>query len=39
VLLGRGERLLDGVEGDVALEPLEVTGNHLVTHLAYRVAH
>jgi dihydrofolate reductase len=36
ILLGAGERLFDGV-GDVALEPVEVTGNHLVTHLRYRV--
>jgi dihydrofolate reductase len=39
VLLGQGERLLDGVEGDISLEPLESTGNHLVTHLSFRVAH
>jgi dihydrofolate reductase len=39
VLLGKGERLLDGVEGDISLEPLESTGNHLVTHLSFRVAH
>jgi dihydrofolate reductase len=39
VLLGKGERLLDGVEGDIRLEPLESTGNHLVTHLSFRVAH
>jgi dihydrofolate reductase len=36
VILGAGERLLDGV-GDLQLEPLEVTGNHLVTHMRYRV--
>jgi dihydrofolate reductase len=37
VLLGAGERLFDGI-GDLTLEPLEVSGNHLVTHLTYRVA-
>ena len=37
-LLGNGERLLDGIEGEIDLEPLETTGNHLVTHLAYRVS-
>ena len=36
VILGRGERLLDGV-GDLELEPLEVWGTGLVTHLRYRV--
>lgn len=39
VLLGAGERLLDGLGGDLAFEPLEVSGNHLVTHLRYRVGH
>jgi dihydrofolate reductase len=34
--LGAGERLLDGV-GDLTLEPLEVSGSGLVTHLRYRV--
>jgi dihydrofolate reductase len=38
IVLGAGERLLDGV-GDITLEPLEVSGNSLVTHLAYRVVH
>jgi dihydrofolate reductase len=37
VVLGAGERIFDGV-GDLTLEPLEVTGNELVTHLRYRVA-
>ena len=36
MVLGAGERLLDGV-GQPTLEPLEVNGNHLVTHLRYRV--
>jgi dihydrofolate reductase len=36
VILGAGERLLDGV-GDLALEPLSVSGTNLVTHLSYRV--
>jgi dihydrofolate reductase len=36
VVLGAGERLFDGVS-DVTLEPLEVSGNDLVTHLTYRV--
>jgi dihydrofolate reductase len=36
VLIGAGERLLDGV-GDIALEPVQVDGNHLVTHVTYRV--
>ncbi len=36
VVLGRGERLLDGV-GDLALEPIETRGNRLVSHLRYRV--
>jgi dihydrofolate reductase len=38
VILGAGERLLDGV-GDPTLEPLDVRGTSLVTHLRYRVAH
>ena len=38
VILGAGERLFDGVP-DVALEPLAVAGNDLVTHLNYRVVH
>ncbi|HYU03830.1 MAG TPA: dihydrofolate reductase family protein [Jatrophihabitantaceae bacterium] len=38
VVLGRGERLLDGV-GALALEQVgEVSGTDLVTHLRYRVA-
>jgi dihydrofolate reductase len=36
VVLGAGERLFDGVS-DVTLEPFEVSGNDLVTHLTYRV--
>ncbi|MEV0348298.1 dihydrofolate reductase family protein [Nonomuraea sp. NPDC050680] len=37
VILGRGERLFDGV-GDTNLEPVsEVSGTDLVTHLMYRV--
>jgi len=35
-VLGRGERLLEGV-GELALEPIEVRGTPLVTHLRYRV--
>jgi dihydrofolate reductase len=37
VVLGAGERLLEGVGRDLTFEPLEVSGNHLVTHLRYRV--
>jgi dihydrofolate reductase len=36
VVLGAGERLFDGV-GQLTLEPLEVSGTGLVTHLSYRV--
>jgi dihydrofolate reductase len=36
VMLGAGERLLDGV-GNFDLEPLGATSNELVTHLSYRV--
>ncbi len=36
VILGGGERLLDGV-GDVRLEPVEARGTGLVTHVRYRV--
>ncbi|WP_159697772.1 dihydrofolate reductase family protein [Arthrobacter sp. 18067] len=36
VILGGGERLLDGV-GDVRLEPVDVRGTGLVTHVRYRV--
>jgi dihydrofolate reductase len=36
VILGAGDRPLDGV-GDLELEPLEVSGTALVTHLRYRV--
>jgi dihydrofolate reductase len=38
VLLGAGERLFDGV-GNLDLEPLAISGNALVNHLTYRVAH
>jgi dihydrofolate reductase len=34
IVLGAGERLFDGV-GDLTLEPLEVSGTSLVTHLRY----
>ena len=37
VVLGAGERLLEGV-GDLILEPREVSGTGLVTHISYRVA-
>ena len=37
LLLGAGERLLDGVR-NVTLEPVEVSGTSLVTHIRYRVA-
>ncbi|MEU4233008.1 dihydrofolate reductase family protein [Nonomuraea sp. NPDC026600] len=37
VILGRGERLFDGI-GDTTLEPVgDVSGTGLVTHLTYRV--
>ncbi|MET3902052.1 dihydrofolate reductase family protein [Paenarthrobacter sp. 4246] len=36
VILGGGERLLDGV-GDVTLEPIDARGTGLVTHVRYRV--
>jgi dihydrofolate reductase len=36
ILLGAGERLLDGV-GDVKLEQTEVRGTRFVTHVRYRV--
>ena len=36
ILLGAGERLLDGV-GDVALELVEVVASPVVTHVRYRV--
>jgi dihydrofolate reductase len=36
VILGSGERLLDGV-GDLKLEQLAVTSSQLVTHITYRV--
>jgi dihydrofolate reductase len=37
ILLGEGERILDDVS-DLTLEPLETTGNSLVTHTRYRVS-
>ncbi|MFF1827963.1 dihydrofolate reductase family protein [Paenarthrobacter sp. NPDC058040] len=36
IVLGAGERLLDGV-GELKLEPLEVRGTPLVSHLRYKV--
>ena len=36
MILGAGERLLDGV-ANVTLEPTEVSGTSLVTHVRYRV--
>jgi dihydrofolate reductase len=36
IVLGAGERLLDGV-GELKLEPLEVRGTSLVSHLRYKV--
>ena len=36
LILGAGERLLDG-GGNVTLEPTEVSGTGLVTHVRYRV--
>jgi dihydrofolate reductase len=36
VILGAGERLLDGVE-NLKLEPTEVSGTRLVTHIRYRL--
>ena len=36
VLLGGGERLLDGVTG-VTLTPVDVAGSPLATHVTYRV--
>lgn len=36
IALGAGERLLDGVTG-LNLEPTEVSGTALVTHIRYRV--
>jgi dihydrofolate reductase len=38
VILGAGERLLDGV-GDPRLEPVEVIASPVVTHVRYRVVH
>jgi len=37
VVLGRGENLWTGV-GDVGLEPVEVSGTSLVTHVTYRTS-
>lgn len=36
MILGAGERLLDGVE-NLKLEPIEVSGTRLVTHVRYQV--
>ncbi|MCQ6270719.1 dihydrofolate reductase family protein [Pseudarthrobacter sp. R1] len=36
LILGAGERLLDGV-GNLSLEPTEVSGTRLVTHVRYRL--
>ena len=36
MLLGAGERLLDGV-ANLKLEPTEVRGTRFVTHVRYRV--
>jgi dihydrofolate reductase len=36
IVLRAGERLLDGV-GNLSLEPTEVSGSRLVTHVRYRV--
>jgi len=38
VLLGSGERLLDGV-GDPVLEPVKVVASPAVTHVKYRIAY
>jgi dihydrofolate reductase len=38
VILGAGERLLDGV-GNVELEQLSVIGSSAVTHIKYRIVH
>jgi dihydrofolate reductase len=38
VVLGEGERLLDGV-GDPTLEPIKVVDSPTVTHVRYRVVH
>ena len=36
VVLGAGERLFDGVR-DMTLQPLDIRGTQLVTHLSYKV--
>ena len=38
VVIGAGERRFDGV-GQLSLEPLEVSGNDLVTRVKYRLGH
>jgi dihydrofolate reductase len=38
IVLGAGERLLEGIT-DLNLEPTEVSGTSLVTHVRYRVIH
>jgi dihydrofolate reductase len=37
IVLGAGERLLDGV-ANIGLEPVEVSGSRLVSHVRYRVS-
>jgi dihydrofolate reductase len=37
ILLGRGERLFDGV-GDLRAEPVEVVASPFATHVVYRIA-
>lgn len=37
IVLGAGERLLDGV-ANIGLEPMEVSGSRLVSHVRYRVS-
>jgi hypothetical protein len=38
IILGAGERLLDGV-GDLTLEPAKVVASPAVTHVKYRITH
>jgi dihydrofolate reductase len=38
IILGAGERLLDGV-GDLTLEPVKVVASPAVTHVKYRITH
>jgi dihydrofolate reductase len=37
ILLGRGERLFDGVPADLALRPVQVVSSPTVTHVKYAV--